>query len=167
MWNIINDKNRTPRLGIHQRLYLVTVLYFSLTCQWIEPNLAAGEEISPSCPEPRLTQKAPPDFYNLRNPLERNPENLKKGRLLYQVKAKPMACKHCHGITGDGKGPLATGINPSPRNFTCAKTINGVPDGQLFWVIKKGSPDTEMFSFKDLKDKEIWQLIIYIRELAQ
>ena len=131
------------------------------------PNAGNGETNPPSCPEPRFTQQAPPEFYNIKNPLPDNPKNRKKGKLLYQVKAKPMACKHCHGILGDGKGPLAKGIDPPPRNFTCAKTINGVPDGQLFWIIKNGSPETEMFSFKKLKDEEIWQIILYIRQLAK
>ncbi len=140
---------------------------FFLLMQSIGVMAADANENPPSCPQPRLTQQAPPEYFQLKNPLEANPENLRKGKLLYQVKAKPIACKHCHGIIGDGKGPLGIDLNPPPRNFTCAKTINGVPDGQLFWIIKNGSPETEMFSYNELKDDEIWKIILYIRQLAQ
>ena len=112
-------------------------------------------------------KKAPEDFYNLKNPLEATPENLKKGKMLYQVRAKPMPCKHCHGVTGDGRGPMSVGFNPPPRDFTCTKTIKGVPDGQLFWIIKNGSPGTGMLVYKRLKDEQIWQILLYVRQLAK
>jgi mono/diheme cytochrome c family protein len=119
------------------------------------------------CPQPRFTKKAPDNIYNLKNPLKATPKNLKKGKMLYQVRAKPMPCKHCHGTSGDGRGPMARGFNPPPRDFTCTKTIKGVPDGQLFWIIKRGSPGTGMLAFKGLKDDQIWQIILYVRQLAK
>jgi hypothetical protein len=126
----------------------------------------AREHPSP-CPQPRFTDQAPPNISKLKNPLESTPENLKKGKLLFQVKAKPLPCKSCHGMTGDGNGPMARGFNPPPRNFTCAKTVNGVPDGQLFWIIKNGSPGTGMLSYKSLRDDQIWQIVLHLRQLAQ
>jgi hypothetical protein len=137
-------------------IFLVTGLQFA----------EAKEQASP-CPQPRFTQHAPPEIYNLKNPLEDTPENRKKGKLLFQAKAKPLPCKQCHGMRGDGNGPMARGFKPPPRNFTCAKTINGVPDGQLFWIIKNGSPGTGMMSFKGLRDEQIWQIILFVRQLAQ
>lgn len=128
-------------------------------------QISAGESLQ--CPQPRFTQTAPDDFYNLKNPLEATPENLKKGKMLYQVRAKPMPCKHCHGTNGDGMGPMARGFDPPPRDFTCHKTIKGVPDGQLFWIIKNGSPGTGMLAFKGLKDDQIWQMLLYLRQLAK
>jgi len=151
---------------MYKQANIVTlILFFGLQLSVI--RIAHSEQPPLRCPEPRLTQKAPSEYYNLKNPLEGTTENLKKGKMLYQMKAKPMACKYCHGNTGDGNGPLAKGIDPPPRNFTCAKTINGVPDGQLFWIIKNGSPETEMFAFNKLKDDQIWQIILFIRQLAQ
>jgi mono/diheme cytochrome c family protein len=122
---------------------------------------------SKQCPQHRFTEKAPEDIYNLQNPLEATEENLKKGKMLYQVKAKPLPCKHCHGLSGDGMGPMARGFDPPPRDFTCEKTIGGVPDGQLFWIIQNGSPGTGMLAFNGLKDEQIWQVILYIRQLAK
>jgi hypothetical protein len=126
----------------------------------------AGDHPS-TCPQPRFTEKAPPEIYNLKNLLESSPENLKKGKLLFQVKAKPLPCKNCHGMLGDGSGSMARGFNPPPRNFTCEKTINGVPDGQLFWITKNGSPGTGMLSYRGLKDEQIWQIVLHLRQLVQ
>ncbi len=137
-------------------------LTFIFLCAW--PTKTEAKESH--CPQPRFTQQAPSDFLDLKNPLEPTAKNIKKGKLLYLTKAKPMPCKMCHGVDGDGHGPMAKKLKPAPRNFTCAKTINGVSDGQLFWVIQNGSPKTGMMGFKTLKDDQIWQLILYIRHLA-
>ena len=129
------------------------------------PDLLFSEEPL-QCPQPRFTEKAPEEIYNLKNPLEPTPKNLKTGKLLFLTRAKPMPCKLCHGVSGDGKGPMAGGFNPPPRDFTCKKTINGVPDGQLFWIIKNGSPGTGMIAYKSLEDEQIWKILLYLRQLA-
>ena len=61
--------------------------------------------------------------------------------------------------SGDGQGPMGAALNPHPRNFTCGETMNDLPDGQLFWIIKKGSPGTGMMAFSGMPDNQIWQLI--------
>ena len=151
------------------RIFRTMVTYFFcffVIYGWSFPyNIFA--ENPPQCPQPRFTKKAPASIYNLKNPLEATPENLKKGKMLYQVRAKPMPCKHCHGVEGDGKGSMANSFNPPPRNFACAKTVKGVPDGQLFWVTKNGSPGTGMLAFKRLKDEQIWQILLYVRQLSK
>jgi mono/diheme cytochrome c family protein len=128
---------------------------------------AFAQQPSPGeCPQPRFTDKAPDDFYSRANPLQATPERLAAGRRLYEKEAKP-ACEMCHGIKGDGKGSLATQFDPRPRNFACAQTINGIPDGQLFWIVQNGSPGTGMPGFKRLSDEQIWSLILYLRRLAK
>jgi len=149
---------------LFRQLYLPGLFLIFLTTGL---EFAEAGEHPPSCPQPRFTKQAPPNIYKLKNPLESTPENLKKGKLLYQVKAKPLPCKNCHGLAGDGNGPMARGFNPPPRNFTCKKTIEDVQDGQLFWIIKNGSPGTGMLSYKGLKDEQIWQIILHLRQLAQ
>jgi len=73
----------------------------------------------------------------------------------------------CHGIKGDGKGALAAQFDPRPRNFACAQTVNGIPDGQLFWIVRNGSPGTSMPDFKRLSDEQIWMIVHYLRQLAK
>ncbi len=122
----------------------------------------------PECPQSREnTPKAPDDYYNKTNPLEKTAKNIKKGKLLYMVRAKTLQCKHCHGLKGDGLGGMAPESFPNPRNFTCAQTMKTIPDGQLFWAITHGVQHTSMPSYDNLKERQIWQLVMYIREFAK
>lgn len=117
------------------------------------------------CPQPRSTATAPEALYNKTNPIEKTADNIERGRLLFQLDAQP-SCTACHG-SGDGLGMMSGGLNPPPRNFTCKETMNSISDGQLFWIIKNGSPNTAMPPFENLENKEIWQLVHYIRQLSQ
>jgi len=130
-------------------------------------QVSKTEKVSGDCPQPRKTKKAPSSFQNKKNPLGSSSSDVKAGELLFQKKAKPLACAQCHGKTGDGKGKLGKALKPAPRNFSCSDTMKKISDGQLFWIIKNGSPGTGMAAFKSLKDKQIWQLILYIRTLAE
>ena len=128
---------------------------------------APGKKVSGDCPQKRNTKSVSFKYKGKKNPLKPTPANLKAGETLYQKSAKPMACKLCHGKRGDGNGPGGAGVNLKPRNFTCQATMKDISDGQMFGIIKEGSPATAMPSFKNLKDKEVWQLVHYIRELGK
>lgn len=131
-------------------------------------DACAGSAYPPAsqCPQPRFTGKAPDNIYKLSSPLDHDPGSIAAGRKVYEKEAKP-SCQMCHGIKGDGQGPLAAQFDPPPRNFACAQTVNGIPDGQLFWIIRDGSPGTSMPSFHALRDEQVWQLVSYLRELAR
>ena len=102
-----------------------------------------------------------------KNPKLDSTENIAAGKQLYYKDAKPTACSLCHGIRGNGNGRLAKGLNPPPRNFTCAVLMDTISDGQLFWIIKNGSRGTAMPVHKEtLSDKQIWQLIRFVRKFA-
>ena len=134
------------------------------------PQMAAtvgGEGPSGVCPQPRKTARAPGKFRKMKNPLPSTPADIEAGETLYQQTALPLACVNCHGAKGDGQGPMGAALNPPPRNFTCGETMNDLSDGQLFWIIKKGSPGTGMMAFSGMPDNQIWQLISYIRSLAK
>jgi mono/diheme cytochrome c family protein len=118
------------------------------------------------CPQPRFTGKAPEPAYSRLNPLPADRTGLAAGRKLYEQGAEP-SCQLCHGIKGDGMGPLASQFDPRPRNFACKETVNGIPDGQLFWIVRNGSPGTSMPAFGSLRDDQIWQIVLYLRALAR
>lgn len=126
-----------------------------------------AEESSGICPQPRKTVTAPDSYLKRENPLEATPANILAGKTLFHVDAKPTACRVCHGMSGDGLGVLFHRVEPKPRNFTCVYTMDDLSDGQLFWVIKNGSPGTAMPSFRYLEDKQIWQLILFIRSFSK
>ena len=119
------------------------------------------------CPQLRATVKAPDELYNQSNPLPASQKNIDAGMALYQIGAQPTACKICHGANGNGLGMMANGLIPKPRNFTCVETMEAITDGQMFWVIKNGSPGTGMIPYKGLSEDQIWQLILYLRKFAE
>jgi cytochrome c553 len=149
----------------------------------------AGGGIAGQCPQPRETERAPDSYYSRTNPLPNTAAHLERGRLLYEKDAKPVACANCHGIDGDGKGPIGVHLALPPRNFSCAETMSGITDGQMYWVIENGSGEmhlparqgaqeverpgrrtrfTAMRAHKEqLSETDIWELILYIRTLQR
>jgi mono/diheme cytochrome c family protein len=121
---------------------------------------------SPACPETRTTKKAPDEFYNRANPLAPGALDKKGAEVAFFGDGLGIACASCHGGRGDGQGDMASMFDPAPRNFRCKATLADVPDGQLFWVIRYGSPTTSMPPHPHLSDARIWQLVLYIRALG-
>ena len=138
-----------------------TIILFALIFSW---QLATAD---PQCPQPRFTGAAPDRFLQMENPVPLNRAVLRAAKKLYLGKAEGQGCAICHGSKGDGRGPLADSFDPPPRNFTCARTINDIADGQLFWIVRYGSPGTSMPGHPQLRDTQIWQLVHYLRHLAQ
>jgi len=128
----------------------------------VTPGLLFAE-----CPQNRKTPTAPQKFLKLKNPVPLNDDTLKSAETIYQLSGKPITCKTCHGEKGNGIAESGFESTPPPRNFSCAKTMSALPDGQLFWIIRNGSPKTSMFAFPSLSDKQVWQLIHYIRQFSK
>ncbi|QPJ62328.1 MAG: c-type cytochrome [Candidatus Nitronauta litoralis] len=118
------------------------------------------------CPQTRGTIQAPAPFAKMSNPIPPTTENIKTGKRLFHKDVKPFPCEICHGFKGDGFGVIFQRMKPYPRDFTCYQTMNDVPDGQLFWIIKNGSHGTRMKAFEKLEDLQVWQIIHYLRKFA-
>jgi len=115
-----------------------------------------------------MQQVVPPDKLTearaLASPLERSPEIVEQGKVVYNGKG---ACFNCHGKDGGGNGPLAAQLNPSPRNFRHHGFWRHRTEGEVFWVIKNGSAGTGMVGFSgQLTDTEIWSVIQYIHTFS-
>ncbi len=134
-------------------MFLVFVI---LTLFAVDTVFAAAAK----CPQKRKTKKAPSSLYKKDKSAK---ADAAAGKKIYNKTAKPMACKMCHGEKGDGGGKLGAALKPKPRNFLCAKTMKDVTPGQMFFIIQKGSKGTGMVPQKTLKDKDIWNVIKYIR----
>ena len=150
-------------------------------CARIGESPSAGPEPA-DCSRAASIPLAPSEIRVLSNPLPLTAENLTAGRILYEESARPLACAQCHGINGDGLGPLARGLDPMPPNFTC-DFYRGISDGQLFWITREGSgvrsappghvdvrrPGrrsrvTAMQPHRySLSEEETWQLIAHLR----
>ena len=154
-------------LTIGQQGVADVIAYLKVTFKGIPevPATAGGQ--SGACVQPRKTAKAPDAFLTKTNPLSSSAGAIKAGKELFLKTAQPVACVMCHGEQGDGKGLMGAALVPPPRNFTCGAMMRDISDGQLFWIIKNGSPGTGMMSFASLPDEQVWQLIHYIRSLAK
>lgn len=119
------------------------------------------------CPQPRFTGKAPESYYSRTIPLAAGRDLGGTARIYAGDVQGQFGCAPCHGITGGGDGRLASQFDPRPRNFRCTETIKGVPDGQLFWIIRFGSPGTSMPPHRKFSDEQIWDLVSYLRQLAR
>jgi mono/diheme cytochrome c family protein len=82
-------------------------------------------------------------------------------------------CAHCHGISGDGRGPTAAILNPYPRDyrsgvfkFKSTYTAAQPTDDDLHRIIHDGIPATAMPSFALLPPDEIEALVEYVKYLS-
>ena len=108
--------------------------------------------------------RAPDDAKRLINPFPLSDQVLLDGERIYQTKG---TCFTCHGTAGRGDGPAGLELNPRPRNFTNPRFHELRTDGEMFWVIKNGSPGTRMFSYSPsvITEEEAWKVIHYLRTL--
>lgn len=81
-------------------------------------------------------------------------------------------CQYCHGDRLDGKGPYASGLNPTPLNFQDVGTIAQLQESFLFWRIATGGPGlpeeaapwiSSMPVWQNfLTEDEIWKVILFL-----
>ena len=84
-------------------------------------------------------------------------------------------CSFCHGVSGEGDGPVAPYLEPRPRDFTFPQyklrtTVSGeLPtDEDLFRTISRGMPGSAMPSWEEVLTKdERWNLVAYIKTFSE
>ncbi|MBI5410664.1 MAG: c-type cytochrome [Nitrospirae bacterium] len=131
---------------------------------FVTAAVAVAEEKDP------LKSRVPADQMSeakaMKNPVSKTPENIAKGKALYEGKG---TCFNCHGKEGKGDGPAGQILNPSPRDFTNCKFHKKRKDGELFWVIKNGSAGTGMVPLipAAINEEEAWMIINYERSFCK
>jgi high-affinity iron transporter len=71
-------------------------------------------------------------------------------------------CAACHGVSGNGKGPLSATLQPAPTDFTDTTRQSARSVYALFNTITLGVDGTAMRAFSGLTDEQRWQLAFYI-----
>ena len=72
-------------------------------------------------------------------------------------------CLRCHGEKGDGNGPVATYIDPAPRDFTKAGFMNSKPQERFVTSIQEGVPGTSMPPWgKVVKEDQVKAVLTYV-----
>ncbi|MCG3112967.1 MAG: c-type cytochrome [Candidatus Manganitrophus sp. SB1] len=108
--------------------------------------------------------RAPSDARKLKNPIPLSGDAISNGKALYEGKGN---CFVCHGMNGHGDGEAGVMLSPPPRNFTDVQFQRLRADGELFWTIRYGIPDTAMFAFvpRHLTEEEVWMIVHYLRTM--
>lgn len=116
--------------------------------------------------EPRVPADRRAEVKQLTSPVEVTDDVISEGKKLYEGKG---TCFNCHGKSGKGDGPAGSVLKPAPRDLTDCKFQKNRSDGELFWIIKNGSPGTGMISLVPgaLSEEEAWKVISYVRTFCQ
>jgi len=153
-------------MAVQRYLIILVSLLASMPVISVEPVMASdsmgmGHDVM----QPRVPADRMAEARQLTNPLPDSAETMERGKGLYRGKG---TCINCHGSEGDGNGPVAAQLSPAPRNFQHHGFWRHRTDGEIFWVIKHGSPGTSMIGFADqLTDEDIWAVIQYERTFAK
>jgi mono/diheme cytochrome c family protein len=127
----------------------------------IMPAWAADPEVL----RPRVSSDQLETARTVANPLPPTPEHIEQGKALYEGKA---FCVACHGKDGKGLGTDLDLKGRLPRDFTDRSWQAVRTDGELIWILKNGSPGTDMAPFIPLvlTEEEAWQVVLYVRSFG-
>lgn len=78
-------------------------------------------------------------------------------------------CSSCHGLQGKGDGHLfSSGLFPAKPTSLVEARVKGMPDGEVFYVISKGSMSGLMGPHGGMiLPEDRWAIIHYVRTLGQ
>ena len=98
------------------------------------------------------------------DPLPVTQNNLLRGKEIFLER-----CVGCHGIAGDGKGPGAKFLSPTPADFTSADDAccgGDTGPGDFYYRILRGWPGTAMENFGDrLSVNDIWRVVMFVKTI--
>jgi mono/diheme cytochrome c family protein len=103
--------------------------------------------------------------------LRLEPERLAHGSRVYRQQ-----CLHCHGLTGNGRGPTAPWINPHPRDFRLGRfkfTSSSQDEGDrkprredLLRTLRMGIEGSAMPAFGILPEDDLEAMVSYVTHLS-
>jgi len=140
---------------IHRKRVLAVANAFALFSLLVFAFPALGQQAD------RKPWVAPARYARKKNRVAADAASLARGKLLYLQN-----CLSCHGLSGRGDGPAASGLDVHPGNLTDTKRMSGQKDGELFFKIRTGRRPMPSFR-KTLKRKQIWDVVNYVRTLSK
>ena len=95
----------------------------------------------------------------LTNPSRATPNVLTSGAELYGI-----YCATCHGIAGEGDGPVGEHFRRMPNLTT--PNVQNYADGWLFSIVREGGFNMPRFG-PDLSENERWAVVHHVRTLPK
>ncbi len=106
--------------------------------------------------------KIPAEYKSKANPHKGDANAEKLGKAAY---AKH--CRSCHGNLGLGDGPKAKNLETHPGDFSDAKWLGSLTDGDLYYMSFIGRDEMPNFESKITDEEERWGIINYIRSFKK
>jgi len=100
---------------------------------------------------------APKAAAERQNPVQKDAAAVDRGQKLFE-----QFCANCHGKSGQGDGPVAAALKPSPSNL--AERAGHHSDGDFAWKIANGRGSMPAFKNR-LTENQIWDLTHFIQSL--
>lgn len=99
---------------------------------------------------------------DMKNPVKPTAALQAKAKEIYSID-----CAMCHGADGKGKTDLATSMALTLPDFTDAKSLSNVPDGEIFNLIRNGKDKMPGEDRARAHDDAVWSLVAYVRAFAK
>ncbi len=110
----------------------------------------------PEYPDGELTAENAGEV--LHNPLENHEIDLNRGAFIYAA-----FCQTCHGLNGDGDGPVTKRGVPPPPSIKTDK-VHNMKDGELYYLISRGIGNMPGYDIQ-IKREDRWQVTEFIKTL--
>ena len=97
-------------------------------------------------------------------------KNLVKATAESQARAKQLYsidCAMCHNDNGNGKSDLAGSMGLNLPDLTDPKSLESKSDADLFNLFRNGKDKMPGEDTGRAKDNDIWNLVIYVRNLSK
>lgn len=94
-----------------------------------------------------------------KNPLPKTAINLHNGEIYYNY-----YCRMCHGVDGEGNGPVGQSYVPKPTDLS-SSTVKSLSDGRLYAAMLSG-PGHEPVMSQTVLPNHRWPLVLYVRTLG-
>jgi mono/diheme cytochrome c family protein len=91
----------------------------------------------------------------------RSDEARSRGRALFLEH-----CTLCHGERADGHGLRREAFNRPPADFTDPAWQRRTSDRRAYFAIREGVAGTAMPSWRSLEEGETWDLVAYVKTVA-
>jgi mono/diheme cytochrome c family protein len=133
------------------------------TCALIVATTVTAASAVAFAYSPDTLAVASPALPQASKPVPSSEASIKAGATIYN-----RSCRDCHGLRGRGDG-IAAPPGTKPANLVDAEWKHGSTDADIYKVISEGIDPFDVMKplRKVLPPNDIWNVINYIRSLAQ
>ncbi len=166
------------RLRVSSLILFLPVLFLFLPVLWAcgqserpaetngtKPPQMPAQAVVP--PTPRVSEVVEPSAPSTAPVQQARASDPEGGRVHYET-----LCSSCHGLRGDGDGPVGQSLDPKPRKHSDGDYMNELSDEHLFLVIKEGGAAVGKSALMApwgaaLSDDQIRDVVAFVRTLAE